>query len=345
VLYPWQYTHWQALTDQLERLPHALLITGEAGIGKLAFARHLAQSLLCEAGDIPARPCGLCDACRWYLAGNHPDFRELAPAGDEEGDEEDSKAKKKASVHITIDQVRELNDFVNLSAHRGGRRVTLVQPAEALNAAAANALLKTLEEPPAGAVFVLVSHQWRRLLPTIRSRCRRLPLPLPDGETALAWLAQSGLAQAQEHLAEAGGAPLAALDRADASLLAARRAFVDQLAEPRRLDPLTLAEQLDRQKIELARVSDWLARWVYDLARLGLAQSIRYHPNDMVRLASLAEGIEPVRLMRYHDAILAAKKLAFHPLNARLVFEQLLFGYQQAVRQVASEPLNKSLAS
>jgi DNA polymerase-3 subunit delta' len=335
MLYPWHHESWRTLTEQIERLPHALLLTGEAGIGKLAFARHLAQALLCESPDLAAKPCGVCDACRWYLAGNHPDFRELSPASEDEGDEDEGKAKKKASQHIAIDQVRELNDFVNLSAHRAGRRVTLVQPAETLNAAAANALLKTLEEPPAGAVFILVSDQWRRLLPTIRSRCRRLPLPLPSAPDALAWLEARGLEDAAAHLAEAGGAPLAALDRADPAALAARQGFLDHLAEPRRLDPLALAEQLDRQKVEVARVTDWLARWVYDLARLGLAQSIRYHPADAARLANLANGSEPVKLMRYHDTVLAAKRLAYHPLNARLVFEQLLFGYQQATRPVA----------
>ena len=337
MLYPWQQTEWQQLTSQLDRLPHALLLTGEAGIGKLAFARHLAQSLLCEQGDLARRPCGECDACRWYLAGNHPDFRELTPVVEDEGEEEGSKAKKKPSAYITIEQVRDLNDFVNLSAHRGGRRVTLIHPAEVLNAAAANALLKTLEEPPAGAMFILVSHQWRRLLPTIRSRCRRFPMALPAKMDAMAWLDAAGLEQAEAHLAEAGGAPLAALERADATVMAARERFLRELAQPRQMDPLALAEQLDRQKIEVARVTDWLARWVYDVARLGLSQSIRYHPAEAARLQPLADAVEPIRLMRYHDNLLAAKKLATHPLNARLVFEQLLFGYQQAMRPTARQ--------
>src|SRR5262249_33605971 len=110
MLYPWQHAAWQALLEQRERLPHALLLTGEPGIGKPAFGRPLAQSLLCEAASA-TKPCGGCDACRWFLAGNHPDFRELAPASEDEGDEEESaKAKKKPSAWITIDQVRELND-------------------------------------------------------------------------------------------------------------------------------------------------------------------------------------------------------------------------------------------
>ncbi|WP_374358081.1 DNA polymerase III subunit delta' [Chitinimonas sp.] len=329
--YPWHDHDWQTLRAQGERQHHALLLTGEPGIGKLAFARQLAQSLLCESTTAD-KPCGQCDACRWFVAGNHPDFRELLPAADSEEVEEDSKAKKKPSAWITIDQVRELNDFVHLSAHRGGGRVTIVQPAEALNTQAANALLKTLEEPPPGAMFILVSHQWRRLLPTIRSRCRRVPLPLPAREVALAWLEQQGLDDAASHLAESGGAPLAALERADASILAVRRALLADLAQPRQLDALAVAERLDKQKTEVARVCDWLARWVYDLACLGLAQSVRYYPDEASRLAPLAQALDPVRLMRFHDQVIAAKRLASHPLNARLVFEQLLFAYQQAMR-------------
>ncbi|MGQ5523428.1 DNA polymerase III subunit delta' [Chitinimonas sp. PSY-7] len=331
MLYPWQTAAWQALQAQGERQHHALLITGESGIGKLAFGRHLAKTLLCESADL-AKPCSVCDACRWLEAGNHPDFRELAPAVDDEEAEGDTKAKKKPSAWITIDQVRELNDFVHLSAHRGGLRVTLVQPAEAMNLAAANALLKTLEEPPPGAMFILVSHQWRRLLPTIRSRCRQLALPVPDKAAALVWLQNQGLADAEAHLAEAGGAPLAAVERADAAVLVLRRAFMAELADPRQLDPLTLAEKLDKQKVEVERVTDWLSRWVYDLARLGLSGSVRYYPDETNRIAPLAKSLDPVKLMRYHDSVLAARKLASHPLNARLVYEQLFFAYQQAVR-------------
>lgn len=333
--YPWQAETWQALMTQQARMPHAILLTGEAGTGKLAFARHFAQALLCEATDMSARPCGVCDACRWFLAGNHPDFRELAPDNDEDeadGDDDKSKAKKKKSDIIKIEQVRALAEFVYLSSHRGGRKLVIVQPAEALNPASANALLKTLEEPPEGAVFILVSHAWRRLLPTILSRCRRLPMPMPPRDLATHWLEAQGLADAAEHLAEAGGAPLLALQRADAAQAAARDAFLAQLAQPRELDVLKVAEQLDKQKIEPERVLSWLSRWVYDLARLELAGSVRYYPGRVSEISSLREIIHPQRLMRYQDELNGAIRLAHHPLNPRLVYERLLLGYRQTLR-------------
>lgn len=330
MLYPWHRAAWQRLRAQDARLPHALLLSGEVGIGKLAFARHLAQALLCEGGVPEQAPCGHCDGCRWFELGHHPDYRELAlQSGD--GEEEEG-AKKKSSTQITIDQVRELNDFVNLSAHRGGRRVTLIQPADALNLAAANALLKTLEEPPENAMFILVSQQWRRLLPTLRSRCRRLPLPLPERAPALQWLAEQGLEAPERYLDEAGGAPLLALQRAEAGLSKQRQELLDELADPRRLDALKLAERLDRQHVEVVQAVDWLLRWMHDLARVRLAGSPRYFPAETARLAALAGEADVQRLMRYHDDVLEARRLALHPLNPRLVFEQLLFGYQQALR-------------
>ncbi len=132
-----------------------------------------------------------------------------------------------------MDDVRDLADFVNLSAHRQGARVTLVYPAEAMNVASANAFfLKTLEEPPAGAQFILVAHAARRLLPTIRSRCRVLPLSTPDLASASAWLAQHGVVQPELHLAHTGGAPLAALDDASAEWLPLRNSVLEQISMP-----------------------------------------------------------------------------------------------------------------
>jgi len=159
------------------RLPHALLLHGPRGVGKLALAERLGQLLLCEGEN---RPCGKCDGCRWYLAGTHPDLRRVEPEAlakgvepGEEGEEgaESSSKKKKPSLDIKIEQVRALADFLNLRSHRGALRVALLHPAEEMNPNAQNALLKGLEEPPAGAVFILVSHRPHRLLPTVRSRC------------------------------------------------------------------------------------------------------------------------------------------------------------------------------
>jgi DNA polymerase III subunit delta' len=222
-MHPWNEPILEAFRARLERLPHALLIHGAPGVGKLALAERMAQLLLCEHAEPAKRPCGACDGCRWFLGGNHPDFRRVEPEAlakqpveaedGEEGSSDASPARraKQPSLQIKIEQVRALANFLNVRSHRGRLRVALVQPAEDMNENAANALLKGLEEPPAGAVFILVSHRPARLPATIRSRCVAIAVPLPSPDVGLKWLASQNIRDAERWLAYAGGAPLRAL--------------------------------------------------------------------------------------------------------------------------------------
>ncbi|BCL75880.1 DNA polymerase III subunit delta' [Jeongeupia sp. HS-3] len=329
-LYPWQGEPWRQLMGNAAQLPHALLLTGAAGIGKRRFADRLAASWLCESPDRAIAPCGVCDACRWFAAGNHPDFRVLAPQDPEPEPSEDGKPAKKKSALITVDDIRELGDFVNLSAHRGGARVTLVYPAELMNTAAANAFLKTLEEPPQGARFILVSHQWRRLLPTIRSRCRVFPLPTPVPEQAAQWLGEQGVVNPLLHLAHSGGAPLAALDDASAEWLPWRTKLLDGVANPGSLDVLAIAAEFDRAKVEMTLIVDWLQKWVHDLVGYSMAGKVRYYPDRSEALARLAP--RAAQLPRFAERLIEARRLATHPLNARLNIEALLYDYLAALK-------------
>jgi DNA polymerase-3 subunit delta' len=218
-MHAWNQPILDSLAKRVERLPHALLVYGPRGVGKLALAERISQFLLCES--TAKKPCDACDACRWFLAGNHPDFRRLEPeslAKDpsaEMQEEAPARRTKQPSIEIKVDQVRELADFLYVGSHRGRSRIALVHPAEDMNENAANALLKGLEEPPAGALFILVSHRPAQLLPTIRSRCVAIPVPIPPRDTALAWLAAQGMKDPQRWLAYAGGAPLRAMEYAD----------------------------------------------------------------------------------------------------------------------------------
>ena len=219
---PWQHELWSQLVGWRERLPHALLVHGGRGTGKRQLMKAFAQLLLCEV-PVDAAPCGHCTGYQLLVADNHPDLRWLTPAASmpdrddaevnedgaqAEGPEARSSRAGKPSQEIVIDQVRKTSDFLSLSSHRGGRRVVLLFPAEALNAPAANALLKMLEEPPPGAVFLAVSDQLDAVLPTILSRCVLLRAPIPTHAQALAWLQSNGVERAEAKLAEAGGAPL-----------------------------------------------------------------------------------------------------------------------------------------
>ena len=255
-MHPWNVPLLDAIRTRAGRLPHALLIHGARGAGKLALAERIAQLVLCEASDPGRRPCDACDACRWYSAGNHPDFRRLEPEAlrkpSENPEEEPAPARKtRPSTEIKVDQVRELAHFLNLRSHRGAYRLALVHPAEAMNPNSANALLKSLEEPPAGAMFILVSHAPAQLLPTVRSRCQAIPVPVPPRDTALGWLESQGIKEAARWLAYAGGAPLRAVEYAEQAPLIDRLLRNPGLVEDRDLLPL-LAEALQKMALDRA---------------------------------------------------------------------------------------------
>jgi DNA polymerase-3 subunit delta' len=284
-------------------------------------------------------PCGECSDCHWFGQGSHPDFRLLTPEAlrveaetvAEASSEDGGRGEKKATTQITVEQVRELQDFISLSTHRsGGNRVVLIHPADAMNIFAANALLKMLEEPPARTVFLLVTNEMRRLLPTVVSRCRRLPLPGANRAQALAWLQEQGIVEMEVLLAQAGGAPLAALAMADAQGQQERRRFLDQLAILGGPGPaLELAAQ--SQKIALSSVVRWLLTWCYDLMAANLAGTIRYHLDYRDAIQAIALRLPMEQLLIYQDLLKAAARSVDHPLNPRLFLEQLLLSYTQTV--------------
>ena len=326
-LLPWQRDAARAALAQRSSWPHALLLHGPRGIGKHALALNLAQALLCEAPPPDGLACGECPGCRYAAAGQHPDLMrlELIVIDPEEGTLE-------AAESITIDRVRSLTEFVQLTSHRQGAKVAVIAPAERMNAAAANALLKTLEEPPPGTYLILVSDQPGRLPPTILSRCRKLAAPRPSSAEARAWLAERGVALPDLALAQAAGAPLAALAHADPGLQAERRAWLSALALPERLSAPVLAARIDaggkdERKPRLAHALEWLIAWTADLARVAAGGGVRQNPDAAGPLAQLAPQVAPVALFRYHRSLLRHRAMLSHPLQPRLVAEAMLIDY------------------
>lgn len=339
---PWQKQPLSELIARGEKLPHALLIHGRGGVGKVEFARALAQSLLCEAPE-DRLACGTCPACGWFHEGNHPDFRELLPESmledapaDEVAADADDKDKKK-SREIKIDQIRGIADFMTLSTHRDGYRVLLIHPAEAMNAAAANALLKTLEEPAARSVIFLVSDQLGRLLATIRSRCQRVRVPTPDTKTALAWLNTQGMTNAEDALAAAAGAPLDAIAFGNADYQSARQAFVAALAEPD-FDYVLSAQSFE--KADLPTLFGWMQTWTNDLIRHRMLGQIDHHRDHARAVEKIARTIDLPKVFRFETELRETRRLINHPLNARLLLEQVFIAYKQAIssRTIAASP-------
>jgi DNA polymerase-3 subunit delta' len=328
--FPWHRGELSQLLSNRERMPHALLVHGSAGIGKVEFARALAAGALCESPR-EGLACGECVSCHWFSQGNHPDFREIVPEAaleEEEGEEAGAKADKAKSLVIKIDQIRAVADFVALTTHRAGYRVLLIHPAEALHPAAANALLKTLEEPPPHTLIVLVSDQPARLLATLRSRCRVLSLPVPPRDEALQWLRAEGVAAPESALAGAGGAPLLARDLAEPPEAELRRRVLAELSRPGGADPLQFAAGMEKAGVE--RFVYWMQTWVHDLVRVRLAGDARHHPDLAPALKARAQEADIEALFALDRELAGARSLASHPLNPRLVAEHLLMAYNRA---------------
>jgi DNA polymerase III subunit delta' len=337
MIYPWQQDDWQRLQQFRTRLPHAILLHGQEGSGKVGFAENFAKSILCERPTMEAFACGECEACGWFSQYSHPDYRRVRPeildAEDAESSvesEEESGTKKTAttrnpSKEIRIEQIRGLATFMNVSTHRAGLRVILLYPAEALNGASANALLKTLEEPPPNSLFLLVSHRYDRLLPTIRSRCQSFALGLPDSKAATHWLEQQGLSDADKWLAEQGGAPLTALLAAQSDDEQGHEELLTQFTRPDRAKALVVAERL--QKVPLTSLVSCQQRWLYDLFLIKLTGKVRYYPRHATSLLSLAKQIPLYRLQQALRDAGERRAISDHSLSARLFIENMLLDY------------------
>lgn len=313
-----------------------MLLTGPEGTGKRRFALAAAARLLCEAPE-PDRACGQCPSCRWFLGDNHPDFRHVVPAADLENDESGDGERKKGSRQILIDQIRDLEEFVFIGGHRNGARVVVIEPAEAMNQAAQNALLKILEEPPSSVYFILVSSRWRRLLPTIRSRCRTVALPRPSQAEARAWLEGEGARKAIDLLPLVGNAPLLAVVEEAAGRGAILAGILASLADPGR-DPLQLAarwQNLLQLKSEsglgMETFVQVVQKWLFELALVKL--SGRHRLGDARQQASrqLAEKASAGTLIRCYNDLMKVRALASHPLNPQLFLEDIAERYLRAV--------------
>lgn len=329
---PWQSDAWESLLARAaERLPHGLLLTGEAGTGKRRFADAFAAFLLCAspAGQ-PVQACGRCKSCLLVAAGSHPDLMMVVPESMRAGDDEDTGKKKKPSREIRIDEVRALIAFAAQTAQFGGRRVVVIDPATAMNTNAANALLKTLEEPGEGTVLLLVCDRPAALPATIRSRCQLLPLPAPDAAQAQTWLAtELGNAKQAQSLLAAAGSPLRALALADDDdWLAQRRELAGLLVGVLTGEASAVRFAELAAKAPEALLLDWLPSLLADAVRLaGGIPAERLRNADLARELSrlvAARATQPLFLLGDDLSRLRQQFQSNSGLNRPLLWEEVL---------------------
>lgn len=326
----------QLLGRGFDQLPHAMLLIGPEGLGKAAFGEKLAYLLLCESPQGHAA-CRKCQSCRWIDGGNHPDFRLVRPDSDEDGEEGGAeKSKKRGPGIIRIDQIRELESFVFVGSHRMGRRVVLVNEADAMNLAAANSLLKILEEPPASVYFILVSSKQRFLLPTIRSRCRSVAFSAPDSVVGREMLAAVGLGKEDGRFLDlAGGAPIRVLNWKDSGVLKPLDRLIETLLAPP-ADPISLAASWDgllrsEPALSLEHLVEEVQRWVFDLAQERIAGSLRYH-QGWSRPKSPSGALDPFALLGAWRELKQFRRSARHPLNQLLFLESMAAHFLRGLR-------------
>lgn len=321
--FPWQTQIWSSLISRHRKgnLPHALLLTGINGLGKSLFAQALAEALLCESPKADGQGCGQCRSCQQMYAKGHPDFKSIAP---EEG-------KKQ----IGVDQCRSLASFLTLTSHYGRYRVVTLQPADAMNESSANSLLKTLEEPPAGGVLLLISDRPESLLPTIRSRCQQIVFSPPSHESAHAWLSQHLPPQQDMELllALSSNAPLQARALSQGDKLQLRNVMLDDLEKMSgRVDADILAIAKRWSEQEQADVIHWLQNWFQDILRLKSSDSPPQlsNPDVQGRLQALADSLNWESLYAHMDRLMEMKRKLNGSLNPQLMMEDFLLSWARS---------------
>ena len=314
-IYPWQTGQWQSLWQayRQQRLAHALLFYGSAGIGKLDFARALAITLLCESQDKLKGACGKCKSCQQFMAGSHPSFEQIQP-------EEGAKA-------IKVDQIRTLIEKLALTGHGTGYRVIILSPADAMNVNAANSLLKTLEEPPERCLIMLVTDRPSRLMATIRSRTQQIRFDLPAREQALSWLSeQNGIENPGLLLQLSANAPLLAKNLADSASLEGRQSlFQDWLGLSHgKLDAIDLAGKW--LKSDSIMPLNWVYSWVVDMIRLiqGGDNPQLINPDMQQPLQKMAGQVDLQKLYNLLDRITASLRLSEGAANQQMLLEGVL---------------------
>ncbi|CAM8383303.1 DNA polymerase III subunit delta' [Candidatus Methylopumilus universalis] len=321
-IYPWFKDAWTAIHKN-EKLPHALIFKGKEGIGKYDFANTFAKSYLCQSPISNHLPCEACSSCEWF-PDSHPDFKHIAPI--ESDDDESSKRKTVRKKNIAIHQIRELSEYLELSAHQEkGRRIVLIEPADSLNQAASNALLKILEEPPENTLFILVTSQAQKLIATIRSRCQLLELRGPSLDEARVFLDGQKIVYEKSLLSFAGGSPFNAMKELENQ--SERSVITQLLSQGHKADITKINYSILTQGLE--RTVNMIQKWTFDLLLSFHTQQSHYFKAEEARIDSQTKQLNLDALLLFVNELNELKKIASHPVNQELQLQNIFIKYKQ----------------
>lgn len=336
------------------RLPHAILVQSERGLGKHTLANEMVASLLCDdpmSADSMLRACGTCKNCTMFVSGNHPDFHYISSERFVEAADSplveyaeryleapEKRGKRKPRKIISVDQIRALIDSFNLSNHSARYKVALIEPTDAMNINASNALLKLLEEPNPDSVLILVCNDSSHLPMTIRSRCILLNVDPPAPEQAVSWLNLQGISEssAQKALAICGGAPLTALAYAHSKEVAQFENLLESLLAilQEGVGPVETREQLLKLQSSavllswLQMVVNWLIGAAQERAYPGLAPWQAYS-RTFTKLSRRLDKTKLVALFQLYDELLLIKKQDLDIVNPSLLLDKWLITYSR----------------
>ncbi|ASP39873.1 DNA polymerase III subunit delta' [Bacterioplanes sanyensis] len=325
--FSWQEQAWQGLVERHHHagLPHAMMFTGLAGIGKHQLIERLAQWLLCLTPDEQGA-CQRCHSCLLWQAGNHPDYLHCGPQDN--------------SHQIRIDAIRQVNQFLSQTPQISRCQLVSLEPAEVMNVSAANALLKTLEEPPGESYLLLSAERYGSVMPTIRSRCQRIALAAPTAEQAQQWLCQQGLSEtvAEQALRFNPGAPLAALQWVNDGLHDQLQQWQQQLLQWTH-GSISLAEVAEpwSKRLDFELVCRWWLQLLVDALKVQLGARAEQLVFDglVEQIAALsAPSLDRGRLLGMHNKVQTmvgrlASGAAHY--NKQLTVETLLLDWRELV--------------
>ena len=329
--YPWLERPAEVLAKMLNKLPGGILIYGPRGCGVFELASRFAAAVVCQH-PVDGAPCGICEECKLIFSGNHPDLRYVLSETEAALHPEPWNGKfgeipkgKSLSKQILIEQVRGIGEYLSVTAHRAGHRAVVIYPADSMSGDQSSALLKTLEEPPEGAVLILVGDDINSILPTIRSRCQLVRCTPPTREQGIAYLKSQKVRNPEGELTRLSGRPLL-IHEADPNLT------LDKKDEAKYLEMLALGSALSsvqvlsafQKDIPVGPVVSIMQRWYWDLMAVLSGAEPRYFPEHFEAYKRQVQGTDFQKLVPFNQTLMQANRSKDHPLSKSLALQELL---------------------